>query len=32
MNPESTGTVTTFAAGDLTGLNQLGRGACFPDV
>ena len=32
MNPENTGTVTTYAAGDLTGLNQLGRGACFPDV
>ena len=32
MNPVSDGSVTTFAAGDLAGLNQLGRGACFPKV
>ena len=32
MNPSTDGSVTTYAAGDLTGLNQLGRGACFPKV
>ena len=32
MNPSTDGTVTTYAAGDLTGLNRLGRGACFPQV
>jgi hypothetical protein len=32
MNPSGNGSVTTYADGDLTGLNQLGRGACFPDV
>ena len=31
MNP-TTGSVTTFADGDLTGLYRLGRGECFPKV
>ncbi len=31
MNPESTG-VTDFAAGDLLGLNELGRGPCIPEL
>jgi hypothetical protein len=32
MNPSDTGEVTSFAAGDLTGLARLGQGRCFPDV
>jgi hypothetical protein len=32
MNPSTDGTVTTYAAGDLTGLSLLGQGACFPEV
>lgn len=28
MNPESSGQVTAYAAGDLRGLNELGRGTC----
>ncbi|HEY6533771.1 MAG TPA: hypothetical protein VIY72_15800 [Acidimicrobiales bacterium] len=32
MNPVGTLGVTTFAAGDRTGLDALGRGRCFPDV
>ena len=32
MNPSTDGSVTTYADGDLTGLNHLGRGACFPKV
>ncbi len=32
MNPTGSPEVTDFADGDLTGLNQLGRGACFPEL
>jgi hypothetical protein len=32
MNPVGSTEVTTFAAGDLTGLATLGRGRCFPEV
>ncbi len=32
MNPTDAGGVTDFAAGDLRGLEQLGRGRCFPEV
>lgn len=32
MYPETSGEMTDFAAGDLTGLAELGRGACFPDL
>ena len=32
MNPQNTGTVTTYADGDLTGLARLGQGRCFPEV
>ena len=32
MNPESTAGVTEFAAGDLLGLNELGRGPCVPEL
>jgi hypothetical protein len=32
MHPEGGQEVTDFAAGDLTGLAELGHGRCFPDV
>lgn len=32
MNPSGDGSVTGFAAGDLTGLARLGTGRCFPRV
>jgi hypothetical protein len=32
MYPETRVGVTDFAAGDLTGLARLGRGACAPDL
>jgi len=32
MYPSTDGSVTDYADGDLLGLDQLGRGACFPDV
>jgi hypothetical protein len=32
MNPSGTIGVTSYAAGDLTGLSRLGQGKCFPDV
>jgi hypothetical protein len=32
MDAENTGGVTSYQAGDLTGLAELGRGACFPDL
>ena len=31
MNPTSDGQVLDFAAGDLQGLDQLGRGRCHPE-
>ena len=32
MNPVGQPGVTTYAAGDLTGLETLGQGRCFPDL
>ena len=32
MHPEGVRGVVTFGPGDLTGLAQLGRGQCFPDL
>lgn len=32
MNPEGVKGITSFGPGDLTGLNQLGRGSCYPDI
>ena len=32
MYPEARGEVADFAAGDLTGLAALGRGACVPEL
>nr|WP_287392431.1 matrixin family metalloprotease [Candidatus Microthrix sp.] len=32
MNPENSAGVTDFAAGDLLGLNELGRGPCTPEI
>jgi hypothetical protein len=32
MYPETSGQLTDFAAGDLTGLAALGRGACVPEL
>ncbi len=32
MHPVATPDVVTFGAGDLTGLAELGRGRCFPEI
>ena len=32
MNPTDNPDVTDFAAGDLHGLAELGRGRCFPEI